>query len=39
MTIRETIREQWKAMKDKPFKEKLSYFWDYYGIKTICILI
>ena len=39
MTIRETIHAQWKAMKDKPFKEKLSYFWDYYGIKTICILI
>jgi hypothetical protein len=39
MTIRETIHAQWKAMKDRPFKEKLSFFWDYYGIKTICILI
>ena len=39
MTIRETIREQWKSMKERPFKEKLSYFWDYYGIKSICLLI
>lgn len=35
MTIRESIRSQWAAMKDRPFKEKLEYFWHYYGVWTI----
>lgn len=38
MTIRESIRAQWEAVKNRSAKEKLSYFWEYYGIKTICIL-
>lgn len=35
MTIRESIRSQWATMKDRPFKEKLKYFWHYYGVWTI----
>lgn len=38
MTIRETIRAQQEAVKNRSAKEKLSYFWDYYGIKAICLL-
>ena len=39
MTIREAVKEQWKSIKNRSLKEKLSYFWDYYGIKTICLLL
>ena len=38
MTIRESIRAQWEAVKNRSTKEKISYFWEYYGIKTVCIL-
>lgn len=38
MTIRESIRSQIEMMKGKRRREKLAYFWDYYGIKSICIL-
>ena len=38
MTIRESIRSQIEMMKGKSRREKLAYFWDYYGIKSICIL-
>lgn len=39
MTIRESIKEQWKSIKNRSLKEKISYFWDYYGIKSICLLL
>lgn len=39
MTIREAIRAERETMKDKTFKEKLSYFWEYNGVKTICVII
>lgn len=39
MTIREAIREQQKSIKNRSAKEKLSYFWEYHGIKTICLII
>ena len=39
MTIREAISEQRKAMKDRSLKEKLSYYWEYYGIKAICLTL
>lgn len=38
MTIRESIRSQWESIKDKSTKEKLAYFWHYYGFRTILIL-
>ncbi|MBP5553805.1 MAG: hypothetical protein J6X94_02930 [Lachnospiraceae bacterium] len=44
-TLREDTLEQLKEMKDRPFKEKLEYFWEYYKflalgvIATIAILI
>lgn len=37
MTIRETIRAQWETIKNRSAKEKLSYFWEYYGTKAICL--
>ena len=37
MTIRETIRKQQEAVKNRTFKEKLNYYWDYYGMKAVCI--
>lgn len=39
MTIREAIRSQWEIVKDRPLREKLSYFWSYYGVATICIVL
>ena len=39
MTIREAIAEQLKSIKNRSPKEQLSYFWEYYGIKTICLLL
>lgn len=34
-TLREEEKERWKEIKDKPFKYKLGYFWDYY--KGVCL--
>lgn len=39
MTIREARKAQWESIKDKGTQEKLSYFWEYYGIKSICLLL
>lgn len=39
MTIRETIKKQQNAMKNQPFKKRLAFFWEYYGIKTIAAVI
>lgn len=39
MTIREAIKEQQKSIKNRSPKEQLSFFWEYYGIKTICLLL
>lgn len=39
MTIREAISQQLKSIKNRSLKEQLSYFWEYYGIKTICLLL
>jgi len=38
MTIRESIKAQWVSVRDKSSKEKLAYFWHYYGFRTIFIL-
>lgn len=38
MTIRESIRSQRDKLKGKSFCEHISYFWDYFGIKTIGLL-
>ena len=38
MSVLDEIRQEQK-MVDKPFKEKLKYFWYYYKIPTIVILI
>lgn len=39
MTIRESIREQLKAIKNRSPRERLAYYWEYYGLKTIAILV
>lgn len=39
MTIREYISKEAKSMKNRTPKEKLSYFWEYYGLKTIALLL
>lgn len=39
MTIREAQKQQRDSMKSRSFREKLSYFWEYHGIKTICLLL
>ena len=39
MTIREARKEQWKSIKNRSAKEKFSFFWEYYGIKTIALTI
>lgn len=39
MTIREAQKQQRESMKDRSFREKLSYFWEYHGIKTIGLLL
>ena len=38
MTIRESIRSHQNAVKNQSFKEKLAYFWEYFGMKTIVLL-
>ena len=44
-TLREDTLEQLKTMKDRSFKDKLAYFWEYYKylaigvIATILILV
>lgn len=38
MTIRESIREQRKAIKNRSPREQLAYYWEYYGLKAIGIL-
>lgn len=38
-SVNDEIREQKAKMKDKPFKEKLAYFWEYYKVHTIVIIL
>lgn len=35
MKMSEYTKTEWKKMKDKPCRERLSYFWDYYKWPTI----
>ena len=39
MKMSEYTRGEWKKMKDKPFKERLEFFWDYYKIPTIIVAV
>lgn len=39
MTIREARKEQRESIKNRSLKEKFSYFWEYHGIKTICLIL
>ena len=39
MTIREAIKQQRKSIKNRSPKEQFSYFGEYYGIKTICLIL
>ena len=39
MTIREAQKEQRESIKNRSTKEKFSFFWEYYGIKTICLIL
>ncbi len=38
-TLREDTKAEWDKMKDRPFKEKLSYFWEYYKVHVIVAII
>lgn len=38
-SVGDEIREQNRKMKDKPFKEKLAYFKEYYLVTTIAIIL
>lgn len=38
MTPKEASRKAWVEMKQKPFKERLAYFWDYYKWHTLAVL-
>jgi len=38
-TLREDTRAEWDKMKDRPFKEKLDYFWEYYKVHVIVAVI
>lgn len=38
MTIREAIKDQRQSMKNRTAAEKFSYFREYYGIRTICLV-
>lgn len=39
MTIRETIKAQAEAMKNRTLKERFSFFWEYYALKTFAALL
>ena len=39
MTIRESIKEQEKSIKNRSFKDRFSYFWEYYALKTFALLL
>ena len=39
MTIREAIKQQQESIKNRSFRQRLSFFWTYYGVKTICLLL
>ena len=39
MTVSEQIHSQSSKMKDKPFKEKFEYFWEYYKLPVIGIIV
>lgn len=39
MTIREAIKVQENSIKNKSFKERLSFFREYYALKTIALLL
>ena len=38
-TLREDTKAEWDKMKDRPFKEKPSYFWEYYKVHVIVAII
>lgn len=37
--VQDEIRQQQQKLKDRPLKEKLQYFWDYYKIHTVVFLV
>ena len=39
MTIREAIKAQRKSLKNRSLKERISYFWEYYALRTFAGLI
>lgn len=39
MAISDEIRQEQNKLKGRTLKEKLSYFWDYYKIHTICVVV
>lgn len=39
MAISDEIRQEQKKLKGRSIKEKLSYFWDYYKIHTLCVAV
>ena len=39
MTIRESIQKQKESIKNRSLKERISYFWEYYAIKSFAALL
>lgn len=39
MTVHEAIKKQKESIKNRSFKEQLSFFWEYYALKTIALLL
>lgn len=39
MFIGKSRKENRKAIKNRSLREKMAYYWEYYGVKGICILL
>lgn len=39
MTILESIKDQWRQVKEKPKKERWEYIWDYYKWHIVIVLL
>lgn len=39
MTTNEAVKQAWQSMKDRPVKERLRFFWDYYKWHTIAAVV
>ena len=37
-SVWDEVKEQRRKLKGRPFREKLSWFWEYYKIHTLVVL-